>query len=116
MLLVIVLVQHGNAEKLGNKSSSEYKLSGDFEVITGSGFASETGGLYVTLDFPNGFTATNCVIISFAYGKGNSKITNYARTIVFGLNADTNKIELSINDVSYANDLINYKVVLMRAD
>lgn len=129
MLLVIVLVQHGNAEKLGNKSSSEYKLSGDFAIITG-----QLSNGSATISYPNGFNKDNCVVISLHMKKTEtngwqtgttldaSSYSGGAMPVRISLKDNiiiqTKNIQLTNGNASTVLDSTvtsNYKLVLMKA-
>lgn len=54
-----------NSKKLGGKVANDYKLKGDFAIITGTLEEDTEDSCYKkVLSLPSGFTKDNCVIVS----------------------------------------------------
>lgn len=66
LLLVILLVMLGNANKLGGKDASQYVTNDRFAVITGTITINNGNGI-VSVDYPTGFSQQNCVPISYGF-------------------------------------------------
>lgn len=140
MLLVMLVVLHGNANKLGNKNASEYTTNDKFAVLKGNmTLSANTDGTGATekqtvlkINFPDGFNKDNCVCIAFgmkrddvskyySYGvAGSSSIRHttgsYNRFAQLGASDDTTKIGLQVWNPSTSSVVVNYKLVLMRID
>ena len=142
LLLVILLVLLGNANKLGNKEASQYVTNDRFAVITGSincrantldrvqeGECSYTN---IDLNFPPGFTSKNCVVLTinsislgnrgFAYLLGRGPITALDMSwgtepikIMLGFN-NQEIIKLSVGNYDTNEIVRHYKIVLMKID
>lgn len=67
LLLVILLVLLGNANKLGNKEASQYTTNDKFAVLTGTitmpEANAEIGSGSISFPMPSGFTKDNCIVI-----------------------------------------------------
>ena len=127
-----------NSQKLGGKDANDYKLKGDFAIITGTVTGNETEHLIADITFPTGFNNTNCVVISSmlqntktqnaTWGTGttldsashirgtlehsvylnNSGVHIDARSIMITHNTNPNTASFS------SNVTFNYKIVLMK--
>lgn len=128
---------HNTIETERNLALDDYKLKGDYAVISGNvtvpagsgddGFA-ETG--YDYIEFPEGFTKDNCVILT--QGTKNNSSTNgycygytpetmnvfamgsgcfHMRTI---LGNEDNKIKIEIDNYYVDEIVVSYKIVLMK--
>lgn len=137
--LVIMLILHGNADKLGEKDAGEYVLRNNFEVIYGVATlnpAFEGGGaenMTLTswqIPFPQGLNKDNCVCISYegnfapgsrGYSNGTgfdntlgSATGNVPRHITLGTPLDNSLINLQAGNISTSNKTFYYKIVLMK--
>ena len=68
LVMLILLPNHGNADKLGNKDAREYITNDKFVTIIGTiempEANSEQLGSSASFKYPEGFNGSNCVIIS----------------------------------------------------
>lgn len=132
-----------NAEKLGGKDANDYKLKGDFAVLTGNAtLTANTSEKAVentctftelTLNYPAGFNKDNCVVVSFGrqntsnygYSYGwNSKIDSMdnlmgvlpMRITLFGTSTTqwANKIRVQFGNLTTESHTIAYKIILMK--
>ena len=98
-------------------NQANYKLKGDFAVISGS-ITMEAGSGVVYVDLPNGFTVNNCAIISCGRdytGNGYINGTLYLQTeLMAGLNKTQNKIEVTAYDPEMSDNNVLYQIVLMK--
>ena len=112
---------------------AKYKVKGDFATITGTATFDENGT--TTVNYPSGFTKTNCVVISFmTEGIGQTKSLSTGSTfdssntisgsVPKAIKLADDNIVLAIRHISIINDAtpsisstypnMNYKIVLMK--
>lgn len=127
-----------NSQKLGGKVANDYKLKGDFAILTGTVTGDETEDLTKDITFPTGFNNTNCVVISSmlqntktqnaTWGTGTTLDTaSYVRGTLehcvylnnSGVHIEARNIMINNNEnpqivVFHSNVTFNYKIVLMK--
>ena len=106
-----------NSNKLGGVDAAQYKVKGDFAVVTGR-ITLDSGSSVVYADLPSGFTVENCVIISCGRdytGNGFINGTIAVQTeLMAGLNTLQKKLEIAAYDPNWSNNTVSYKIVLMK--
>lgn len=105
--------------------NSEYKLQGDFAILTGSTQVTGSSKGTVEIDYPSGFTVDNCVAISFGikvienrgynyegiYTNSEDSIDNCYRR---RLNLNSSKVKMVVYNPNTDAMTVYYKVVLMK--
>lgn len=103
-----------------------YKLIGDFAILTGSTEVAKSSTGTVTLNYPAGFTADNCVAISCGIKVVNNKGYNYegiytdaddllANSYRRRLNLTNGNVVFVIYNPNTDQAMtVNYKIVLMK--
>ena len=142
LLLVILLVLLGNANKLGNKEASQYVTNDRFAVVNGqvtlTALSSEEfenknfKATDIDINFPNGFNKDNSIVIAlgakpssgeggYAYGNVGELTSSmefyfgcYPRYVALGTPVDSNKIRLRFFNFTTSAVPLNYKLVLMK--
>ena len=119
ILLVILVVLHGNAEKLGGKTASQYITNDKFAVLTGTMSLSNGSGS-TTKSYPTGFTKDNCVAIAVGMdimGNSNS-IISYTSAVghLFEVRLTSSNISIRCSSVDGvgSSSTKNFTVVLMK--
>lgn len=95
------------------------------ETITGSLTITANSGNNVDIDYPVGYTMTNCVPISFGIDIENTQGINYLGYYVDSsdslrvsyqraLNFKTDKINVQIKNPTTSDKIVNYKIVVMK--
>ena len=119
MLLVMLVVLLGNANKLGNKNASEYTTNAKFAVLTGN-ITMSNGSGSVNMSYPAGFTQNNCVPISYGhtYNSGGWRGFGYIQgAIKTGVRLSTNYVAYNAYDEGGTiSGTFDFTVVLMRID
>ena len=120
LLLVILLVLLGNANKLGNKDASQYVTNDRFAVITGTITINNGNGI-VSVDYPTGFSQQNCVPVSYGFNYvtdgtwlGFGVISGIYST---GVRLTSTKVTFMVNTLLSGGGksfTSNYKLVLMK--
>lgn len=139
MLMAMLVVMHGNANKLGGRASSDYTTNDKFAILSGTIIgdgSSET--LAETLSFPEGFNNNNCVIISAMVQNTKSQIGTWGTGTIFNSSGyltgalpckatiSQNGVTIEIKNIvlmegqnplmSNINATFNYKIILMLID
>lgn len=102
-----------------SESNARYKLKGDFTTVSGSVTLSNGNGS-VKVNYPSGFTKTNCRVVSlFAegfYDDGTITFNTSMSTHVFGVNFSNNNISLSCTTMlsSGSSRTITMTAILMK--
>lgn len=132
-------ITSSQAQTIANNTVANYKLKGDFAVITGSmtlaantqenldlGASQQT---MINIDFPSGFNKDNCVCLAFgvkgvenrnyAYGYNTSGSLGMLRgtverTITLGALADATKIGVEAYNMATSEKTLWYRIVLMK--
>lgn len=116
----MLLVAHGNTNKLGNKNASEYTTNDKFAVLTGTvNLTNGTGS--TNLDYPEGFTQNNCVPISAGYVYTSNGWWGFGvvqSAIGTGVRMTSSKVIFNVSLVngvsSSTNETRDFKIVLMK--
>lgn len=132
-------ITSSQAQTIANTAVANYKLKGDFAVITGSmtlaantqenlelGASQQT---MINIDFPSGYNKDNCVCLAFgvkgvenrnyAYGYNTSGSLGLLRgtverTITLGALADSTKIGVEAYNMATSDKTLWYRIVLMK--
>lgn len=142
---MIVLALLGNADKLGHKEADEYITKDKYAVLTGSmtlnantsenamkGITTKTD---LVLNYPEGFNSENCVVVSAGRQNGNFGSYGYgwnnyidSMCMMCGIepfsvslygtttNNYSNKIRIWAGNLSSSEQIVKYKIVLMKID
>lgn len=102
------------------ESDAKYQFKDDFALLTGTITASDGLTAQVQIDYPTGFTNSNCVVISqMIYGIGSSTFTSgYVGTNTTQpmVSLGSSKITIRISSSESITTNHDYKVVLMKID
>lgn len=119
ILMVIVLVLLGNADKLGGKEASNYITNNRFIELTGEITLTSAGGS-TTLNYPSGYNKDNCVVIACgitynsqswrAFGTVQASVSTGVRLNTTNLTVCCYPIQ---NNVS-PSGTFDYKIILMK--
>lgn len=111
--------KHTNAPSLNAVETKlqDYKINGDFAIITGTITLTNGSGL-LTLNYPEGFTASNCVPIATGIDIMAAGYYSYntASGMVFETRLAANNIHVDCNPLEGVgpSSTKNVKVVLMK--
>lgn len=95
--------------KANSSDVANCKLKGDFAVLTGSATMNEDNNYYATVSYPEGFTESNSVVISFME---RGEVNLHEFRLIMG-NSNMSITPLNIQQGSqYILD--SYKIVLMK--
>ena len=132
-------ITSSQAQTIANTAVANYKLKGDFAVITGSmTLAANTQEnldlnasqqTMINIDFPSGYNKDNCVCLAFgvkgvenrnyAYGYNTSGSLGLLRgtverTITLGALSDSTKIGVEAYNMATSEKTLWYRIVLMK--
>lgn len=117
---------HGNADKLGGKEANQFIEKDRFAVLEGTLNVQANGANSAKLDYPNGFTRENCILISNGIKVIDNKGYNYEGLFVDSSDALnncyrrrvnlTNTVDLIVYNPNENAINVSYKLVLMRID
>jgi len=119
-----------NGLEEAHNNFANYKLNGDFAIVTGTIECTNTENYTnKTIDYPTGFTKDNCVVVSFGSGgqsynggyAGLSYGFNYSTTTGYLTGAQDRNVFLNSDNITimYYNPTPNqitydYQIVLMK--
>ena len=98
-------------DRRGNVIDNTYKLKGDFKLLTGSATMNEDNNYSATVSYPEGFTESNSVVISFMEG-GEVNLHQFRLTMGHS-NLSIAPFNIQKGMTYYLN---NYKIVLMKTN
>ena len=107
-----------NSNQLGGVAAAQYKVKGDFAVVTGT-ISMSNGSGSADINYPSGFNKDNSVVISIGLDISASGIfsyMSYADTSLYEVRMLSSNIfvKLSSPDGIGTSSTKNFKVILMK--
>lgn len=105
-----------------NNTFANYKLKGDFAIITGTITLSSGSGSATGISYPDGFTQENCVCISVGTTRSTggalaTRFEYFTVSSVINLGVYLNASDITLNATNSAKGpsvTVPYKIVLMK--